>query len=495
MEKISKKSINIIAFWTIFIIVSGCFCFIWEIFPICNDDWWTLSEIKRGGIGSSLRIRFFGDAIRVGNMLGIITILLPKWITATFISICFMVGYMLMVKVCGLKFTDWKPLALLSFLLWVCPFWEDAMFSHMYAFNYIPSIALLFGAIYIFLNPGKCPLWASVIIGVLLGCWHESYSILFVCGAVLNFVLNRETFDRERIVLTICVAIGMLWIFLTPGIYRRSENMIVGYIGVARMLKSTIFFIFVFLWLWKVFVSGIKNALKPIYLFAFGSVPVLIIVTSTAIARANMPGILVTCCAMTVLLQDMSKRIPDVFKNIAASVLAVFTSVSLLATSIEAVKVSDMAIGITEAYFSASPQDKYAFRKVSYPWNASRICLRRPDDRLLVHNNRNSNFIYVYTGNNIMIVPEELKGFKKDEAGWIEGPDSLMMWKGHIISKNLTDTIYHNAFVDYNLRREYTTVESVIFETEDSVKYVYILPIRSTISTYLGDPKSIELTR
>ena len=188
-------------FWTIFCFVSAAFCFIFFAFPVCNDDWWALAEIRDGGVLGSLKIRFYHDTIRLGNVVAICSIIWPKWLTCSLISASFVFGFWLMARLSGLSSTKWRGMALLAFLVWVFPLWEDAMFSHMYAFNYIPAIALFFGGIYIFMHPTKCPVWLSVIVGVLLGAWHESYSILFITGAILCFISDRSLFEKRRIIL------------------------------------------------------------------------------------------------------------------------------------------------------------------------------------------------------------------------------------------------------------------------------------------------------
>ena len=92
-----------------------------------------------------------------------------------------------------------------------------------------------------------------------------------------------------------------------------------------------------------------------------------------------------------------------------------------------------------------------------------------------------------------MIVPEELKNYSPDQGKTMPGTPSLKIWNGHIVSTNLHDTTFHHGQMRYKYRQEYSKVESTIFQTSDSAEYVYILPIRGAISTFMGDPQQIEL--
>lgn len=491
---ITRLKFEKIIYWTIFIFIVGCFCFILSVFPVCDDDFWVLAEIKEYGLFGCLRHRFYHDNTRLGNIIGIPLTLVPKWISNIITSFSFILGFWLMMKVCNLKTYQWKSLALLSFLVWVAPMWEDGFFSHMYAFNYIVPIPLLFGSIYIFINPIKLPYWIIFLLGFLLGIWHESFAIIFISGAIFNFFINKSYFTKHNIFLIISVSIGLLWIFLTPALYFRQSHHYFSLQGFYRLGYIWIYFIFLILWFYY-YKNKKSLATNPLQIFALSSCVLFPLVILTTLARASFPGILISCCAFTVLCHNIVKNKFICLKRLIALFLFSITFISLITVCLTTLRVKNMEEKWLEIS-SISPQRyNYAFSDILYPWEQPKISLRRPDVQLLLHGKRNWGFMWVYTKHNIFIVPNEFRHFSNELGKEVPSNSNILIYNGRLVSTNLNDTAAHFANINYGFREEYTKIESTIFRTEEGKDFVYLLPIRSSFSTYLGNPKSIELKK
>ena len=490
------QSINKFLYWSIFILVVGCIGFILEVFPVGEDDWQFYKQINRHGLIYCINSRFLNDNVRIGNFLGIFLLIVPKWIPATVCAFAFAFGLWIMTKVCNLKQYQWKALITLIFFIWTAPMWIDSMFSHMFAFNYIVPLPLLFGLIYLFQHPDKLPLWMGIILGILLGTWHEAYAIIFIVGAVLNFIVNHRINNRNSLLITVAVCVGFLWHFVSPAIFNRVSNyqISIGYKYI-RVFHNWIYLIYIFLWLICFYRIDRKLAKTPLQLFALGSGVIFFIVLYTGIGRASMPSIFICCCAITVLLKRILYYINIKIKNVFALLLAFFTCSSMVAACIETIPIRRIADKIADIYFKSNYDQPYVFGEIYYPWNASRLALRRPDPYILMPGENNRRWLYYYTDKDVFIIPVELQDYSAGKGVKISDNPDLRLWKGHIVSSNVNDTAYHHCHIDYGLRTEYTEIHRIIFNSNDGKPYVYILPKRSTISTYLGDPISIELKK
>ena len=495
MKKSISNNINTIIFWAFFTIIIGCYGFIYAVFPFSNDDWWFLSAIQEFGLPGAIKFHFNFDNTRIATLFGTILLMEPRWISKTIFIFSFIFAIVIMLKLCNIKSNQWKSLSTLSFFIWIAPMWEDAMFSHFFAFNYIVPLPLLFGMIYLFQHPDKLPLWIGVLFGVLLGTWHESYTIVYVVGCILNLIVNPELRDKKRVILTTSVIIGGLWFTLFPVIYTRVSKISfdnLRYKG-PFLLYNWIYLIYLLIWLFCYFKIDRTISKKPIQLFALSSGILVFIAIYTATSRANMPGIFICCCAITVLLKQIFQNSNINLKLILSLFLGIFTCSSMISASAETLFIKKMSDTIAERFLKAEPQQKYAFGMIRYPWKASVLALRRPDPFIYLYGHRNWIWLYNYTNNNIMIVPEELQDYSAGKGVRISDNPDVRLWKGHIVSSNVNDTAYHHCHIDYGQRTEYTEIHRIIFNSNDGKPYVYMLPKRSTISTYLGDPQAIEL--
>lgn len=481
-------------FWALLGSVTVCLCFLLFIYPICDDDFWALADIKRlGSVAETLKYRFQIDNSRLSNIFSIPMIVAPKWISGLINSLAMIVGLILMIKVAGIKYSQWRLLSLMLFLFWVAPMWENGMFSHIFAYNYIIPIPLLFGAIYIFLSDKYFSAFGLIILGLILGAWHEGFSLLFICGAILNFIFNRWTFRRNGIILTIATIIGFSWFLMTPAMQHRAGPMHFYLVGLKVTLYSWIFYIYLILWIICYLWVDKKTAKAPIHFFTFPSVILLYVAAATFNARANMSGMIISVVAITVIIHRFAKSWPSGLKTAASVLMALFTVSSLTATCVETAKIRVMADEFTRIFKNAVPGQKYAFAKVHFPWDYPAITLRRPDTGIFFPDNTNYVFLSMFTGNNLLIVPEELKNFRPENAIPIPSNSDIYLYKGHFVSTNLADTAFRHSIVDFGIKKDWSDNHSVVFETEAEDEYVYIFAKRHNICNFLGDPKSIKL--
>ena len=67
----------------------------------------------------------------------------------------------------------------------------------------------------------------------------------------------------------------------------------------------------------------------------------------------------------------------------------------------------------------------------------------------------------------------------------------MRIWEGHLVSENISDTVSNWSRVIYSNYEDVCISEKAIFTSTDGHKYIYVLPVRSTMARYMGDPKAI----
>ena len=189
-------------YWSIFAFVCICFTWCFMIFPYAADDWWYLSEILyKGtdlnghhtmsmGLRESIEWHYLHDTSRIGNTLGAILLLVPKWLPQLVSSCSFCFGLWLMTKLAGIKKGETIKLIWFVFFVVFGVMWQEHMFTVMYAFNYIVVIPLYIGVILIFIRHETFRCLYAGILGLLLGVWHESYGLSFITSGIIVLLLN-----------------------------------------------------------------------------------------------------------------------------------------------------------------------------------------------------------------------------------------------------------------------------------------------------------------
>ena len=93
-----------------------------------------------------------------------------------------------------------------------------------------------------------------------------------------------------------------------------------------------------------------------------------------------------------------------------------------------------------------------------------------------------------YNHERVVIVPSELKHYTRDMGTPLTGSDHCRIYNGHIVSSQPSDAQYPGCSVGYNGHREYTSAYHAIFTGADGLTYDYIIPYRSLVSSFMGEP-------
>lgn len=499
----SRQVFSQILYWLLIAIVCGSFCYIMAIYPYAQDD--LVFQLYSTIYGKWRVIRnnlLLYDNGRLSNILAILLINVPKWIPTTLQCVALITGVFMMLKVADLK----KNLGLTTILLSLfvlAPVWEDSMFCLDYSFNYILPIPFLFGAIYLFFNASIHSASLCFFISFLAVIFHEAVGFALLGGWFLMWVVNRQSINSRNFWCPLGTVIGLVLILSVPGPWVRQRYYHFESYHLLRLVFDWLYFAYIFIWLICLSKKRTRKiALKPLMVFGAGQFLFIPFVFLTGIERVGMPSLLVCCVTTTLILRDLwnEYKIKSRFlKTICVGILYAFTTIHLIAVDREASIVLPMFENMLYAFRDAPKGSRAVFVPMRYSWDAPPITLRRPHWTLMDPNQWNIKSAKRWAGkpNDLMAVPIELKEYQENVGLKVPSEDSVFIWRGHIISHMLNDTMLYATITRYqfSFKPESAPVSRVAFTGKDNRQYVYIVPKRSAFSTYLGAPVDIKLIR
>lgn len=202
----------------------------WGILPSDSDDLMMQYPFRYGYDGAADAIlheylnRYNDDVGRLSNLGYMLTIPGGRWCGAIIGGICLLASVWLMARLSGAGRNAPATLAfgVCAYLL-ILP-WHDGMTKQAFGYNYIVSTALLTAVLLLFMRGGgrsaasRC---ATVLLALLLGAWHEGFSVPLLCGCLVWCVANRHEAGATRWLVCVALAIGIIWLFTAPGLHNR----------------------------------------------------------------------------------------------------------------------------------------------------------------------------------------------------------------------------------------------------------------------------------
>lgn len=201
---------------------------IYLLFPMLNDDMWYAERIfpyingeqttfPWAEIGATIRDHFRVDNVRLANIFLIFQLLMPKWVAAIFPGVA--VGYLLRgcCRVAGAGPSRLPAAVLMALLLSVCFPWFEWMFSLCFSSNYVVSAAMFVWAWGDFLSDKQYSGSRRVLSlcnALLLGAWTEAYSMPFLAGIIVWWLMRRRLTHKQWSI-AIALAIGTAYVVIS----------------------------------------------------------------------------------------------------------------------------------------------------------------------------------------------------------------------------------------------------------------------------------------
>lgn len=217
---------------------------LWCLLPAHADDLWYDQGVRdfmsRGqtrwqAVLSEMHVHAMTDNLRLANVAYLLGGWLPRVVTACFLGLCMAWGLWRLTRLSGGGVRTPLRASFLS-VAYVCLMpWMAYPFSHDFALNYVPSVALCSWTAWMFCRPAPTGLRGRVWTGalaLLTGFWHEGAAVpLIVAFPVYMLVSgNRE---RWRWLVWLALMPGVLAYVCLPGFWYRLSQMGTGHEGVS----------------------------------------------------------------------------------------------------------------------------------------------------------------------------------------------------------------------------------------------------------------------
>ncbi len=171
----------------------------------------------------TLKYSFNNDNFRLSNIIAIFFLIIPRWI-GTLITLLLII---LIVRE-SFRMADLDPdssplmpiyLGLFTILIWT----GDALNQLDFQVNYIWGV---FVAVMLLrcLRSQKRGIASSIILGVVMGWWHEGLALPILVGLVAMCIVFRECRQKKYYAAIEALAIAMGFQVMSPGTYHRMNN-------------------------------------------------------------------------------------------------------------------------------------------------------------------------------------------------------------------------------------------------------------------------------
>lgn len=501
---------RIFSFWAIFAFFALCYAFIYFVFPTSLDDWSYWAEMLNDGIDENghhttfmgiregIVYRYNYDVSRIGNTLGFLILYFPKWVRSILPAFFVTWGFWEMLRLSFIKPGQSNALIALFFLFTFGLMWHEGLFSHMYFFNYIIIIPLYIYAIRILISDQPRNKWLCLALGIVVGCWHETYGLSLIVPGVLIVMLRRKLLTPWRICLILGGMIGFLWIIIFPAAWVRAFTNIglhaPSYRGLIRLLYLWPQFIAILLVVYK-YIKKLPVNRLDIAMCGAGLVMIPLAISSFNM-RADIAGVLLSICT---ILRDRNIWIPRFARKsrfmipAVCAIAFIFTAVHLIAVCRETVIYRRITDQIALKLWNHEDEDGLVYSELRHPWETSPLALQRPEPTLLTPPGMTLTCMrFFYEKDEVFVIPIELKDYKRGEGDLVDAVDVVRNYNGHLVSENLSDTVYEWGRMKYDNFEDVAFVYKKRFKTHSGDQFVYILPMRSTGARYSGRIKGIS---
>lgn len=165
------------------------------------------------------------DNIRLANIMVVIFLMFPKWLGSGVALVAWMYA---VVRGFGLAGLDWSRSPLLPVALalyYVLMPWSDSFGSMDYQFNYLVPAA---GAVWLLMRVSRRRtglVWwtGTVVLGILVGWWHEGVGVPLACGLVALLIFRP--YRTPGVLITALAIFATVFTVLSgPGMGERVEG-------------------------------------------------------------------------------------------------------------------------------------------------------------------------------------------------------------------------------------------------------------------------------
>ena len=506
-------------FWVVLFLFTLAHIIIYVIMPYTCDDYWYMTPLRDYCMGvdtsfpadelmSIWRDHYATDNIRLANVIFTFTLLIPKIIPSIISGMLVGVILWLSAKVATI---NWRNAFLMTVLALMISFmlpWYEEMFTQCFALNYVWPSALALWLAYMFFNDGtRMGVVASLLLGLLLGAWHEGIAVPLLAGFVVYMMLHRSQANRRRIAMIVGLIVGVLWLVSAPGLQAN-----VGYKTKALQMsailnKIALYHIPLLILLLSISIATIKkNTRKLIFDPIFVSFVVICIVgvainliTNVGV-RTGWMGYLFGIIATIYLWKNMKDvrcgQANSMIKRIATISIALFLLVHYVVVIYYSVVVRNEVEYVLSQYEKST--DGQVFADVTYDYQASPLAWKKPYFEIFTYD-WVMYWIDKYFSDDakhLRVIPTCMENAEMLRSEKVVGDNPFYMFNGYLYAPIRDEerveatTTYE---IDFGFTEKTLTCTNFVFTTASGNKYYFSFPQRATVHRWVGEIEEMNL--
>ncbi len=243
MKNLRGGKIGAWALYSLLAVIGVTFTMMYLLTPYFGDDWGYLMVHRTAtGLDGHYPVwqfwvyglrHWLPASGRMANFLASLSMgLLPKWIIDVILGLAALAGAALIVRLGGLRDRKYSSMAVVLVAVYALLFpWWDMMFTIDFAFNYPFTLAIVLGAIYLFIRLAKVKrnslkTGLITVVGLIAGCMHESATLALLLGLMVWLWQGKKWKELSYLQrwLIIAFAAGTIISTLSPGILFRASG-------------------------------------------------------------------------------------------------------------------------------------------------------------------------------------------------------------------------------------------------------------------------------
>lgn len=179
------------------------------------------------GIYDTWADHWHNDNIRLGNVLGTILLLFPKWVGSGLMLLAWMYTVLESFRLIGINIgrSAMVSIGLVMFGLMIP--WSEMMGSFIFQINYVGATAM---SVFLIQMLRKHRRSRSAGSGVLLfilamfcGWWHEGFGVPLLGGILFLILVDKDFRNRQSYLVVAGLVVGTLILAKCPGVMNRGE--------------------------------------------------------------------------------------------------------------------------------------------------------------------------------------------------------------------------------------------------------------------------------
>ncbi len=490
---------------------------IYRLYPWMTDDVWYsihLYDYLEGidtsfpwqGIVDTWVDHYLTDNGRLGNIILPFLLIAPKWISAAILG-----GFTALMAVLMQKFTPpglqrgLGHIAMLVMSMLLITFalpWHERMFGICYGMNYIIPSAITLLILKIWLEERRTARhkWAGISLCLLLGFWHEGFSVPLGAGLGMALVTKR-LWSWKRVWMIAAMLPGFIYLISSPGFFHdtSSQGLLPPLLHWAVVVKLHIPLIIYSLMLAAIAIKRHRLNLDPlaVIILTTGFVSMYINIHVLRGERPSWPSHLLASTGIIALcgnfLQNRIKRQPISWTILITIAVALLTAHFITVTAHTVTLRRGMESALAQLRRDPTAT---AFTVMEFPEQLPLIAWRKPtSDSWGAWNNHNLSLYFRakhYNDKrfekNVMIAPEPLRHARPDTGNPVPGGLPLREISGYMFVPDGT-VLPSRLLVDFGPVKKITDIEYTPFVADDGKLYYMIIPRLSYFPYFFFRPK------